>query len=35
MIRNKGVTKSLKELWRQYLKLPRQERKKIGPELLR
>jgi len=28
MIRNKGVTKSFRELWRQYLKLSIQERKK-------
>jgi len=35
MIRNKEVTKSLKELWKQHLKFPRQERKKSGPKLLR
>jgi len=35
MIRNKGVTKSLRELWKQHPKLPRQERKELGPELLR
>jgi len=28
MIRNKGVTKSLRELWKQHLRLSRQEKKK-------
>jgi len=30
MIRNKGVIKSLRELWKQHPKLHRQERKKSG-----
>ena len=28
MIKNKGVTKSLRELWKQYPKLPKQGKKK-------
>jgi len=35
MIRNKGVTKSLREWWKQLSKLPRQKRKELDPELLR
>jgi len=28
----KGVTKSLRERWKQLSKLPRQKRKELGPE---
>jgi len=33
MIRNKGVIKSLKELWKQHLKLTRQEKEKVRSQV--